>query len=254
MPRRRARTSPARRAPAAAKGRARRGSGRRSRPTGSRRRCSRRRAPDVHPARRTRRVSASAAAGSGMSMKPNRQRTPSTESSSSGISSASITRCSTFARPSSAERRRATSTISDEKSLEIRRPCSPRIAAAAKPVPPGPAASSSTVSPGCGSSACTIHSLTGSVTLSISSRRRSQPAAIACQLSSAVRRYSSSSIGRLSRLRGPIAVGVRNELVRHHLEDLEADDLHACGRRELIAHRTSRCSRRAPRPRARSRA
>ena len=132
-----------------------------------------------------------------MSMKPNRQRTPSTESSSSEISSASITRCSTFSRPSSAARRRATSTISDEKSLEIRRPCSPRSGAAAKPVSPGPAASSSTVSPGCGSSACTIHSLTGRVTFSISARRRSQPDAIVCQLSRDVRLYSSRSMATI---------------------------------------------------------
>ena len=44
------------------------------------------------PGRSTRRVSASAAAGSAISMYPNRQSTPSTESASSSMRSASITR------------------------------------------------------------------------------------------------------------------------------------------------------------------
>ena len=118
------------------------------------------------PGRSTRRTSPTAASGSGMSMRPNRHSTPSTESSSSGIASASIMRCSTFPSPSSAARLRATSTISDEKSLEIRRPSSPRSGTAEYPTSPGPAASSSTVSPGCGSSAPTIHSVTGRVTFS----------------------------------------------------------------------------------------
>ena len=145
------------------------------------------------PGRTTRRVSASARSGSAMSISPKRQTAPSTESSSSGISSASTTRCSTFRTSSSRARRRATSTISEEKSVEMRRPFSPSAAAASKPVSPGPAASSSMVSPGCGSSARSIESVTGRVNLSSSARRRSQPAAVVCQFSSDVRRYSSRS-------------------------------------------------------------
>ena len=70
-------------------------------------------------------------------------------------------RCSTFVRPSSALRRRAISAIAGLKSLEIRRPLSPRIGAISNPTSPWPAASSSTVSPGFGASSRTSHSVTG---------------------------------------------------------------------------------------------
>ena len=116
-------------------------------------------------------------------MYPKRQSTPSTESASSSIRSASITRYSTCASPSSAPRRPATSTIAGEKSVEISRPCSPTIAAASKPVSPAPAASSSTVSPGRGASSWIIHPRTGAVTSSMRARQRSQPGAIASAIS-----------------------------------------------------------------------
>src|SRR6266508_997673 len=107
------------------------------------------------------------------------QHTPSTESVSSSTRSASRTRRSALPSPSSAARRRATSTMAGEKSVEIRRPASPTIAAASKPVSPAPAASSSSVSPGCASSWWIIHSRTGATASSRRARQRSQPGAIA---------------------------------------------------------------------------
>jgi len=58
-------------------------------------------------------------------MYPQRQTTPSTLSSSRSIRSASHTRCSTFVTPRAWPTRRATSTISGEKSVEITLPSSP---------------------------------------------------------------------------------------------------------------------------------
>ena len=119
-------------------------------------------------------------------------------------------RCSTFRSPSSAARRRATSTMADEKSLEMRRPLlaqerSGREARVARPrreLEHGVARLRVERS--------TIHSVTGRVVFSISARRRSQPDAIVCQFSSAVRLYSlwvhagdrrrQSHSGRLARL------------------------------------------------------
>ena len=58
------------------------------------------------------------------------------------------------------------SAIAGLKSLEIRRPVSPRIGASSNPTSPCPAASSRTVSPGFGASSRTSHSVTGAASFS----------------------------------------------------------------------------------------
>ena len=116
-------------------------------------------------------------------MKPQRQSTPSTLSSSRSIRSASSTRCSTFSRPSFPASRLAASTMFGAKSVWISFPSGPIALATMKPVSPVPAASSRTVSPGCGPKALTSHSATGRVTLSNHALSRSQPSAICCQIS-----------------------------------------------------------------------
>ena len=135
------------------------------------------------PGRRTRRVSASAAAESAMSMYANRHSTPSTESASRSMLSAFVTLYSTFVTPSSVPRRRAASTIAGERSVVISRPRSPMAAAAWKPVSPTPEASSSTVSPSLGRTSATIQSRMGVQTHSMSSLRRSHDGAIASAIS-----------------------------------------------------------------------
>jgi hypothetical protein len=67
------------------------------------------------------------------------------------------------------------------REVEISRPRSPRMAAAAKPVSPGPAESSSTVSPGRGASSPINQLRTGLMAFSSCARQCSQPGAIACQ-------------------------------------------------------------------------
>ena len=131
------------------------------------------------PGRSTRAISANACAGSGTSMTPKRQRTPSTDSSGRSIADASSTRNSTFSMPSAAARRRAASSISGAASVESRSPSGSRRGAATKPVSPSPAASSSTVSPDAGSSSSTSRSVSSRVASRSSCARRSQPAATA---------------------------------------------------------------------------
>ena len=139
--------------------------------------------PARPPGFSTRAISARARDGSGTSMIPKRQMTPSTAPSRRLIAEASSTRNSTFATPSSAARRRAASTISGATSVESSSPFGPSRSAAMKPVSPGPAASSSTVSPGAGSSRATMRSSRWRVTSRPSAAWRSQPAAAARQAS-----------------------------------------------------------------------
>ena len=90
------------------------------------------------PGRRTRTISESARDGSGTSITPKRQITPSTDASGRSIDEASSTRNSTFSTPSSAARRRAAATISGATSVESSSPSGPSRSAAMKPVSPGP--------------------------------------------------------------------------------------------------------------------
>jgi hypothetical protein len=73
--------------------------------------------------------------------------------------------------------------ISGAKSVKISRPSGPIVRAAAKPVSPVPVASSRIVWPGSGPNALSISSETARQASHIQLRSRSQPAAIACQIS-----------------------------------------------------------------------
>ncbi len=88
------------------------------------------------------------------------------------------------------------STIVGLKSVEMTRPPSPTIGAAASPVSPNPDASSRIVSPGLGASSRSTHSRTGVEVCSIASRHFSHPGAIVSQVSYAAWRYSSVFIRR----------------------------------------------------------
>ena len=129
------------------------------------------------PARSTRRASASTRSGSGTSITPKRDNTPSTDESGRSIACASMIRHSTLDSPRAAAPRRAAAIMPGERSLEINRPSEPTSSAARNPVSPGPAVNSRIVSPGRGSTSFTIHSDTGRTPSNRRSRLRSQAAA-----------------------------------------------------------------------------
>ena len=136
------------------------------------------------PGRSTRRVSARAAAGSGISISPQRHSATSKLALSRSIACASTCLNSTFRSPSSAARRSAAASIRVERSVATSRPLSPISSAARKPVSPGPAAISSTDSPGAGAAISTSPSPTAWEDSHMRSRLRSQPRAAASHIAS----------------------------------------------------------------------